>query len=447
MKNILVLGAGKSATTLIQYLLHNAEKEQWNVTVADFDQALAARKIDNNSRGKALAFDVHNAELRQQLVANADLVISILPAEFHYLIAEACLQHHKHLITPSYVSPKEQELDAAFREKGLLMLCEMGLDPGIDHMSLMKTLLHLREQGANIHALRSFCGALIAPESDNNPWHYKFTWAPMNVVMAGSGGTAQYRKNGKPKYIPYNRLFRITEVHLVNGYGEFEAYANRDSLPYIEKYGIEDIPTFVRGTLRRKGFCSAWDALVRLGMTDNQLLVPQNAQFTYRQFLDAFLPPTSIDDSLSTKERLAAFLELDDDSDVMYRLGWLGLWNDKPIPMTTDLTPAQILLDLLEERWQLHDDDKDLIVMLHRFDYTINQQEHTHVTTLVVKGKDPENTAISATVGLPMGIAAKLILQGKLSMSGVHIPIVPEIYDPILAELKTLGIVFEEIVA
>lgn len=445
-RNILVLGAGKSATALIKYLLDNAAANNWTLTLGDYDTALATQKIDNHPAGKAVFFDVNDATLRSQLVSKADLVISILPADFHYLVALDCLQHHKHLITPSYVSPREQQLDAQFKEKGLLMMCEMGLDPGIDHMSLMQTLHSLRNKGAKITALRSFCGALIAPESDDNPWHYKFTWAPMNVVLAGSGGTAQYLKNGKPKYIPYNRLFLVTETHLVENYGEFEAYANRDSLPYIPKYGVEDIPTFVRGTLRRSGFCNAWHALVKLGLTDNQLHIDPAAKFTYRQLIESFLPPTYIEEEeeLTTQEQLASFLEIDSDNDTIIKLQWLGLFANKVIPMSKPLTPAQILLDLLEQKWQLHPDDKDMIVMLHRFDYQLNGKPHVLTATMVVKGTDPNHTAIAATVGLPMGILAKMLLNNQVNLSGVQIPIMPQVYQPILTELAQHGITFTE---
>ena len=444
-KNILVLGAGKSATALIKYLLDNAAQNNWTLTLGDYDTALATRKINDHKYGKAVFFDVNDAHLRSNLVAKADLVISILPADFHYLVALDCLQHHKHLITPSYVAPREQALDTQFKEKGLLMMCEMGLDPGIDHMSLMKTLHDLRNKGAIITALRSFCGALIAPESDDNPWNYKFTWAPMNVILAGSGGTAQYLKNNKPKYIPYSRLFAITEIHPIEGYGEFEAYANRDSLPYIHKYGIEDIPTFVRGTLRRHGFCTAWNALVKLGLTDNQLLIDPAAKFTYHQLIVSFLPPLSIEEEdLTIQEQLASFLEIDSDNEIITKIQWLGLFANKLIPMNKPLTPAQILLALLEQKWELHPNDKDMIVMLHRFDYELQGKSKVLTATMVVKGTDPDHTAIAATVGLPMGIFAKMLLNNSIKLSGVQIPIMPQVYEPILAELEQQGIVFIE---
>lgn len=444
-QKILVLGAGKSATVLISYLLQQATLHHWELIVADYDVALATQKIDNHPLGKAVFFDVNNADLRSNLVANSHLVISILPAEYHHLIAIECLKHHKHLITPSYLSERELELDEQFRQKGLLLMGEMGLDPGIDHMSLLKTLHHLRQQGATIDGLRSFCGALIAPESDDNPWHYKFTWAPMNVVLAGSGGTAQYLKNGKPKFIPYNRLFAVTETHTVEDYGNFEAYANRDSVPYIAKYGVQDVPTFVRGTLRREGFNAAWNALVRLGLTDHQLSIEPAVGFTYSQLVAAFLPPALPEDEAAPiAQRVAEFLEIETDHDIMTRLRWLGILSDKTIPITQAATPAQILLGLLEQKWQLHPDDKDMIVMLHRFDYHLHGKPNSLTSTMVLKGTDQQHTAIAATVGLPMAILAKMLLRNEVQLSGVHIPVMPEVYEPILAELAQHGIVFTE---
>ncbi|OWY21072.1 saccharopine dehydrogenase [Sphingobacteriales bacterium UPWRP_1] len=440
MKNILVLGAGKSATDLIAYLLQYAPQYDWFVTVGDYDLQTALVKVNNHPRGRAVFFDVHDADARANYIFTADIVASVLPAAFHILVAHDCLRFGKHLITPSYVSAQERALDADFKNAGLLFMGEIGLDPGIDHMSLMKMIHHLRSQNAQITEVRSYCGALIAPESDNNPWHYKFTWAPMNVVLAGQGGTAQYLQNGSPRYIPYNRLFARHEVYEVPGYGTFEAYANRDSIPYRQTYQIEDVPTLLRGTLRKGGFCNAWQALVTLGLTDNQLQLTNPAALTYAGLTEAFLPADSTA-SGSLPERTANFLGIHPQSEIMYRLNWLGLFSDVPLKNNPQ-TPAQALLHLLSEKWKLEPDDKDMIVMLHKVNYQLHGAHRAHTSVMVITGADADNTAIAATVGLPMAIMTKLALTHAIQLTGVHIPVMPQVYEPILTELQNYGIHF-----
>ncbi len=440
MKKILVLGAGKSATTLIHYLLEHADTYDWQVIVGDYSLEIAERKVDNHARGKAVFFDVNDAELRAKYVADADVVASVLPAKFHYLVAQDCLRLGKHIITPSYVSTSEKAMHADFEAAGLLFMGEIGLDPGIDHMSLMKMIGDITQKGGNITAIRSFTGALIAPESDTNPWHYKFTWAPMNVVLAGQG-TAQYLKNGLPRYVPYNRLFSFTEVHEVEGYGKFEAYANRDSLLYLDKYNIPEVPTFVRGTFRKAGYCPSWNALVQLGLTDNNIDIINAKNLSYKQFVDAFIPFKKGDETKSIDVRLADFLDVAIDSEVMNNLRWLELLSDRPIVLKK-ATPAEILLQLLEEKWKLSAEDKDMIVMLHKIDYELNGEQREHTSALVMKGKNADETALAATVGLPMAMMAKLILNNEINLTGVHIPIVAQVYEPILAELQNYGVTF-----
>lgn len=438
MKNILVLGAGKSATDLINYLLKNAQEYDWFITVGDFDVPTALKKVADNPRGRAVFFDVHDADARANYINTADIVASVLPAAFHILVAHDCLRFGKHLITPSYISPQERALHADFKNAGLLFMGEIGLDPGIDHMSLMQMIHNLRNQNAHITEVRSYCGALIAPESDTNPWHYKFTWAPMNVVLAGQGGTAQYLQNGKLRYIPYNRLFKQHEVYEVEGYGTFEAYANRDSVPYQQVYQIEDVPTLLRGTLRKGGFCNAWQALVSLGLTDNQLPLRQAASMTYADLTEAFLPENL---SGNLTDKTAAFLGIHPQSEIMYRLNWLGLFSDIPINSHCN-TPAQALLNLLTDKWQLQPDDKDMIVMLHKINYMHQGKSRAHTSTMVITGTDANNTAIAATVGLPMAIMTKLLVTNAVKLSGVHLPVMPEVYEPVLTELKQFGIDF-----
>lgn len=444
MKKILVLGAGKSATALINYLLQHAETHNWFVIVGDLDIDLAARKIGGRDRGKAIFFDVKDEELRNRCVAEADVVASVLPADLHFLVALDCLTHGKHLITPSYISARERGLDEDFKAKGLLFMGEIGLDPGIDHLSIMKTLADIKAQNGQLTAMRSFCGALIAPESDNNPWHYKFTWAPMNVVLAGQG-TAQYITEGKPQYVPYNRLFEQIERYTVEDYGSFEGYANRDSLAYIAHYGVEGIPTFMRGTLRRGGYCAAWNALIRLGFTDNTLVIQQADKYTYADLLASFLPSVYKNNAKTIRQNTADFLRLPANDEILDKLAYLGFFEPNEPILLTKGTPAQLLCDLLTRKWQLSVNDKDMIVMLHQFDYTVGHEKRQLISSMVLTGQDEDNTAIAITVGLPMAMLVKLVATGKLQhLNGVHLPLQPEVYEPILNELAEYGIEFKE---
>lgn len=437
MRTILVIGAGRSSSSLIKYLLEHAEENQWQVIVADRDEGLAKRRVAGHSRGKAESFDASVVEKRQALVQASDLVISMLPASLHIELAKDALLFGKHLITPSYVSKEMRLLDAEAKSRGLLFLNEMGVDPGIDHMSAMKILNDLKGQGAKITRFESFTGGLVAPESDTNPWHYKFTWNPRNVVMAGQGGTAQYLQNGRLKYIPIHKIFHRYKVIEVPGFGSFQGYANRDSLSYRQVYGIEDVPTIYRGTLRGEGFCEAWSVFVQLGITTEDFEVSCQ-DMTYRDFLNAFL---MYDEVLPVEEKLKNYLKLSDE--VMAKLTWLGIFETRKIGLER-ATPAAILQKLLEEKWTLEVDDKDMIVMWHRFDYLLDGVEHEIHSSMVFIGRDQTYTAMSDTVGLPVAIAAKMILDNKIAEVGVHLPILPGIYEPILEELKVHGIDFKE---
>jgi saccharopine dehydrogenase-like NADP-dependent oxidoreductase len=444
MKRILLLGAGRSASTLIDYLLRQAPLHDWHLTIGDVTVAHLQARLQAEPRATALVFDVHDRQQGLREVRQADLVISMLPAAFHRLVAEMCLEEGRHLITASYATPDLQALGEQARQKGLTFLMEVGLDPGIDHMSAMAMLQRLRERGARLLAFRSYTGGLVAPESDTNPWHYKFTWNPRNVVLAGQGG-ARFLEGGRAKFIPYHQLFRRTEPLQVAGLGAFDGYANRDSLSYRAPYGLQEVPTLLRGTLRRQGFCQAWHLLVQLGLTDDSFQIPDARELTYRQFLEAFLPAPEQEQHQEEPlpVRVARYLQVAPDSPEMALLGWLGLWEDAPIGLTEG-SPARILEHLLTQKWQLAPDDKDMIVMQHLFDYTLDGETRRLKATMVVQGDDAVHTAMAKTVGLPVGMAARLLLQGKVSRTGVVIPIYPELYEPILAELQTYGIDFGE---
>jgi saccharopine dehydrogenase-like NADP-dependent oxidoreductase len=319
---------------------------------------------------------------------------------------------------------------------------EIGLDPGIDHMSAMKIIDEIRDKGGKMILFESFCGGLVAPESDTNLWNYKFTWAPRNVVLAGQGGAAKFIQEGTYKYIPYQKVFSRTEFMEVEGYGRFEAYANRDSLKYRSVYGLDDILTLYRGTLRRVGFSKAWNMFVQLGMTDDSYIMDDSETMNYRQFTNSFLPyhPT---DSVEIKLRLN--LKIDQDDVMWDKLVELDLFNPNKIVGLKNATPAQILEKILCDSWTLQHDEKDMIVMYHKFGYEINGQKKQIDSKMVCVGEDQTYTAMAKTVGLPVAIATLQILNGKITTPGVQLPITKEVYLPILAELETLGVVFKEV--
>lgn len=440
MKRILVIGAGRSSSTLIKYLLDNAQSEDWKITVCDVDLPLAERKTGGHDRAEAKLFDANDEVLRKELIQQHDLVISMLPASLHYTIVKDCMEAGKNVITPSYITKEIKALDQELKNRGLLVLNEIGLDPGIDHLSAMKLLDEIRSTGAEIRCFESFTGGLIAPESDNNPWGYKFTWNPRNVVLAGQGGVVQFKHGGRFKYIPYHKLFSRTEFIDIEGYGRFEGYANRDSLKYREVYNLMDVPTIYRGTLRRPGFCRAWNILVQLGATDDSYTMVDSEKMTYRQFLNSFLAYNPRD---SVELKLRAYLKMDHDDLSFHLIEWLGLFEEDVIGLP-NATPAQILQKRMEEKMSLDPGDKDMIVMWHKIGYEIKGQKHEINSSLVVTGDDQTHTAMSKTVGLPMGIAAKHILNGNISLHGALLPIQKEIYHPILKELEELEITFHE---
>ncbi|MEJ8803904.1 saccharopine dehydrogenase family protein [Pontibacter sp. H249] len=440
MKRILLLGAGRSASSLITYLLTNAEKENWHIKIGDISVTHLRPLLEPYTFAEAIVFDVHDEEQRAAEVGKVDLVISLLPAVFHIEVARECLMQEKHLITASYVTPAFLELHQEAQEKNLTILMESGLDPGIDHMSAMQIIRRIKAEGGKLTSFKSFTGGLVAPESDTNPWRYKFTWNPRNVVLAGQG-TAKYIKNGAYKYIPYHQLFKRTDEFYVEGYGHFEGYANRDSLSYREPYGLLDIPTMLRGTLRRPGYCEAWNVFVQLGLTDDSYTLDSSEGMTNRSYLQAFLPPAAVDQSI--EECLGLYLGIDPDGEVMQKLAWLGMFDDTPVELA-GATPAQVLEKILKDKWTLSPGDKDMIVMQHLFEYELDGEKREITSSLVALGDDEIQTAMAKTVGLPVGILAKLMLQNRVSHRGVVIPIHPELYEPVLEELKEYGIDFVE---
>ncbi len=435
MKRILILGAGRSSSSLIHYLLNNRQAYQWHITIADADETLAKEKAAGHVGVEAIKFDVFHEAQRGEEVKKADLVISMLPATFHIHVAMSCLQYGKHLLTASYISDEMRALEKEIKAKNLLFLNECGLDPGLDHMTAMQVIDDLKEKGAELLSFKSYTGGLIAPASDNNPWHYKFTWNPRNVVLAGQG-TARFIRNGSYKFIPYHKLFTRVEPITVEGFGNFEGYPNRDSLSYRKVYGLEAIPTMIRGTLRKEGYCSGWNIFVQLGMTDDSYVLENMENMTWRDFINAFLPYSATND---VESKLCKYVDIETDSEDFKKIAWLGLFDRAWVGLHKG-TPAQVLQKKLEEKWQLAADDKDMIVMHHQFIYQLEGKLYQKDASLVTLGDDTQQTAMAKTVGLPLAIAAKMVLTGEIREEGVHIPIIRKIYTPILEELKAFGI-------
>ncbi|MFM9825612.1 saccharopine dehydrogenase family protein [Flavobacterium sp.] len=441
MRTIVILGTGKSSSSLIQYLLNKSDEEKLHLIIGDISLESAQNKTNNHHNATPIAIDIFDKIQRSALIQKADIVISMLPAHLHIEIARDCIIYKKHLVTASYVSDAMKELDAEAKENNLIFMNEIGLDPGIDHMSAMKIINEIRKKGGKMILFESFCGGLVAPESDTNLWNYKFTWAPRNVVLAGQGGAAKFIQEGTYKYIPYWNLFRRTEFLEVEGYGKFEAYSNRDSLKYIDIYGLKDILTLYRGTIRRLGFSKAWNMFVQLGMTDDSYIIEDSENMSYRQFVNSFLPyhPT---DSVEIKMRL--ILKMDQDDIMWDKLLELDFFNPNKKVGLKNATPAQILEKILTDTWTLQPKEKDMIVMYHKLGFELNGKKKQIDSKMVYIGEDQTYTAMAKTVGLPVAMATLLILNGKITTPGVQIPIREEVYLPILKELEEYGVVFNE---
>ncbi|HPD95061.1 MAG: saccharopine dehydrogenase NADP-binding domain-containing protein [Bacteroidales bacterium] len=439
MNKVLVIGAGLSTNSLIHYLLENSTKYGWTITVADMSLESAKKRVNNHPNGKAIQFDINNSAQLADEISKVEVVVSMLPAFMHPIVAKECVKQGKHLLTASYVSDTMKALNDEAKQKGIALLNELGLDPGIDHMSAMRAIDDIRGKGGKILGFISNTGGLVAPECDNNPWNYKFTWNPRNVVLAGQG-VAQFMENGQYKYIPYHRLYNNVRTYDIKGFGEFEMYPNRDSLKYRQIYGIEDVKTIIRGTLRRSGYSKAWNVFVQLGMTDDTYKVANSEKLTRREFLNSFLPyhPTE-----SVEEKLKRIIPETQDEVIYNKVKWLGMFDNEVIGMP-NASPAQLLQKIMEGKLGLDPNDKDLIVMLHVIDYELKGKKYRKTSTFVIVGKDPVRTAMSITVGTPLAIATKMLLTGQITDRGVVVPIKPHLYNPILNELENYDVKFVE---
>ena len=421
MKTVLLIGAGKSATVLINYLLKEAELNNWKFIIADANKEQVLAKTNNSRFAEVLQLDITNDKQREKIIQKAHVVISMMPPALHFLVAKDCVELRKHLLTASYLDDQMKSLKDEIHQRKLLFLCEMGLDPGIDHMSAMKIIHSIKAKNGIIRSFKSHCGGLVAPESDNNPWHYKISWNPRNVVLAGSAG-AEFKLNSDKHHLDYERLFDNAETVKVDGLDPLAFYPNRDSLSYIPVYKIPEANTFIRTTLRYPAFFIGWNAIVNAGLTNDV----EKIDVTGLTFSQWSAPVLTFVNEINQP-----------------LLAYLGLFDDTPVPAAAS-TSADILQYLLETKLAMSSSDKDMIVMLHEFEYEVEGKQKYWQSSLVVKGEDNVKTAMAKTVGLPLGIAAKLILNDELKLRGLYIPTVPQIYEPVLKELEIQGIKFVE---
>ena len=441
MRNILIIGAGKSTPYIVKYLMAKSSDENLFLTIGDLNLNNAKKLSTSHTNFRAIKFDILNRKNSSEQISKSDIVISMLPARFHLLVAKECLKHKKSLLTASYISDEMNELDKEVKSNGIIFMNEIGLDPGIDHMSAMKIIDQIKDDGSELVMFKSYTGGLIAPESDNNLWNYKFTWNPRNVVLAGQGGDAKFIEKNKYKQIPYNELFKNTEPLEIDKYGDFEAYANRDSLKYQNIYKLNNIETLFRGTIRRAGFCNAWDVFVSLGMTDDTYKIENSHMMSYREYVNYFFSSNSNE---SIESKIKKKLEIDEKNVIWDKLLELDIFNSAKQISLKNATPAQILEYILLQNWQLEKNDKDMVVMYHKFGYKKNKKLYQIDSTMVSIGEDETYTAMAKTVGLPLAIATLAILNKKIKSIGVQLPTSKEIYLPILKELEKYNIKFKE---
>lgn len=498
MKQVLLFGAGKSSTALIEYFLINAVAENWHLTLVDASLQNAQEKMGDSSHGTALSFDIRDDKERKDVIAKADIVISLMPPSLHILIAKDCVAEKKNLLTASYVDEQIKALKDDIENAGLLFLCEMGLDPGIDHMSAKKLIDAIESDGGKISSFYSHCGGLVAPESDDNPWHYKISWNPRNVVTAGKNG-AIFKKDGEIKEMAYQELFAEKRYVALPDTEPLCWYPNRDSLSYISTYGLDDVETFVRTTLRHPDFMYGWNNLIELKLTAEEKLYNISNK-TLMQFFKEHMDLNGFSDWLqqklheqfdSTKSLLAElvnlvkleekaakkgiepveeFMMVDDKGDLqnididylkisaaatladrmhdanltLKQLFYLGLDDEVTTLNLGNCSAADVLQFALEKKLMLQPQDKDMVVMLHEIVYTRNEMRYKATSSFVLKGEDNKHTAMAQTVGLPLALATKFILDGTINLSGLHIPTCKEIYQPVLEELEKNGIKFTE---
>jgi len=442
MKNVLILGAGQSSPYLIYYMLNEAEKYNWEVIVADYNYEAALAKINNHPKGKAVQFDVNDENLRNELIKNADIVLNLLAPPFQFLIASDCLKHGKSVISASYENKKVAALNKEAKEKGILILNEMGLDPGIDHMSAMSLIQKIHDENGFVTSFISYGSAIPAPEVKSNPLNYCITWNSRNVVMAGEMG-AVYLEDDKIKIVPYRHLFNSTSEVEVDGVGKLEAYPNRDSVMYQDVFELKNVKTMIRGTLRYPGYSELWSQIVKLGMPNEVVEIPKLSEMTYREYTEMFVPKTA--NSVNLEDRVADFLKISPTGVIMDKLKWLGLFDNKVIGGNVK-SSTEVMQKILNEKLPLPAGKRDMVILMHilEAEFPNTNTRKKYVSTLVDYGEQNGITSIAKTVGAPAAIAAKLILLGELNITGTHIPTHQLIYTKVLIELETLKLKFVE---
>ena len=435
MKKVLILGAGLVARPLVRYLL---DQPDFKVEVASRTVSKAVKLIDNHPDGEARELNLKDEESLKKEIADADIIISMVPYSFHPKVAKYCIDYNKHMVTTSYVSEVMQNLNDEAKKAGILILNEVGLDPGIDHMEAMRIIHDVEEKGGEILSFTSYCGGLPAPEANTNPFGYKFSWSPVGVLLAGKN-SAQYLKDGQQIFIPSEDLFKNYTLINIEGLGEFEGYPNRNSLPYIQLYGIQSSGTMLRGTLRNKGWCSTMKNMVDLGLLDEE--EKEWEGFTFKDFMRHLMSSPAEED---IRKAMSSRLGIEEDSEVIKRLEWLGLFSDDHLPISKG-TAMDILGAKMLEKLQYEEGERDMIILQHEFIAAYPEGKKERITsTLIDFGIPDGDSSMARTVGLPAAIGTRLILEGKMEQVGVHIPIIPEIYVPILQELKEMGIAFKE---
>ena len=439
MKKILIIGCGKSSTSLIDYLYNYCMSKNFIIQISDFD--IENLKFFTKKYPKIITqiFDVNDKKQREKIVINQSIVISMLPAKYHFLIAIECLKSNINLVTASYISDELMKLDYEVKKKNLLFLNEVGLDPGLDHMSALKLIKEIKNDNGKIKSFKSHCGGLIHPKYDNNPWNYKFTWNPRNVVLAAKG-QAKFLRNNKIIKVNYPDVFDQTEKINIDQLGDFDSYANRDSLKYIKLYGLDEIDTMFRGTLRRKGFCESWEIIALLGLTDDEVYL-NTFNKSYKDLILSQL--FNKDNVIDLKKEIELKVSRKISEETYNKLLWTELFTCNRKLKNEKMTLAQVVESLLVKKWNFEEKDKDMIVMQHDFEYKKNNRLLNKKSTLVVYG-DENFSAMSKTVGLPLAIATKLILENKINYYGVKIPDISMIYEPILKELEDYKINFNE---
>jgi saccharopine dehydrogenase (NADP+, L-glutamate forming) len=434
MKNVLILGAGLVAKPLVRYLL---DQPDFHVKVASRTISKAEKLVGGHPRGEAQGLNVDDTATLKNLISQADLVISMVPYTHHVTVANLCIELKKHLVTTSYVSESMRKLDQKAKDAGILILNEIGLDPGIDHMSAMKIIHDVQNKDGRIKSFYSYCGGLPAPEANTNPWGYKFSWSPRGVVLAGKN-SARYLKDKKEVNVPSRDLFAHFWKMNIEGLPELEAYPNRDSVPYVELYGISDADSMYRGTLRYPGWCQTMKKIVELGfLEDKELNV---AGLTYADLLGKLIKKQKGTD---LQKDLAAYLKIDENSEPIKRFAWLGLLSDEKLPLEKS-SPLDVFANRLLEKLQYEEGERDMIVLHHEFIAEYPKKKEKITSTLIDFGIPHGDSAMSRTVGLPAAIGATLILQEKIKAIGVHIPVSPSIYEPTLKELEKQGIICKE---